>query len=237
MTAVWGESQHSGNALLLLLAIADFADDNGVAWPGHERLSQKTRVSRRHVIRLVDEAAKSGELWAMNRKHQQSNVYIVTPGLTLENLQEGTRRAMELGVQSTRGSDKLSLPPQVLVVVTGCPYLEAEKHAGRDIMSLGGDIYVTTLGTQVSPDPSLSVINHEGDNIWKTILSDLQMLTDKQTYNQWLKHSQVVATDNGTWTVQMPSADAIAWIEGRFRKRIEQAVERHAEGVELEFVA
>ena len=237
MSAVWELSGHSGNALLLLLAVADFADDNGVAWPGHERLSEKTRVSRRHVIRMVDETTKTGELWAMNRGHQQSNVYIVTPGLNLEELVKGVRKARDLGVKNTRGSDSLSLPPQVLVVVTGCPYQEAEKQASRDIVTLGGDIYVPTLGTPVSPDPSLSVITRQGEDIWKTILDELALQTDRQTFDAWLKGSQVIATDNGTWTVQLRNAAAVDWVGKRLRPVLERTIERHAPGIELEFVA
>ena len=236
MTAVWGQSQHSGNALLLLLAIADLADDNGVAWPGHEHLAQKTRISRRHVIRLVEEVAVSGELWAMNRKRQQSNVYIVTTGLTLEELQAGTRRALALGVESTRGSDILSLPPQVLVVVTGCPYLEAEKQVGRDIVSLGGDIGVTTLGTSMSHDPSLPVITPHEDNIWEKVLDELRLQMQAQTFSLWLESSKVANADNGTWTVVLEKPESLDWIEKRARPMIERTMQRHAPDVALEFV-
>ena len=234
---MWELSGHSGNALLLLLAVADFADDNGVAWPGHERLSEKTRVSRRHVIRMVDETTKTGELWAMNRGHQQSNVYIVTPGLNLEELVKGVRKARDLGVKNTRGSDSLSLPPQVLVVVTGCPYQEAEKQASRDIVTLGGDIYVPTLGTPVSPDPSLPVINRQGEDLWKTVLDELAMQVDKDTFDTWLKTSKLITDDNGTWTVQLTNQAAVDWAGNRLRRALGQALQRHAPGIEVEFVA
>ena len=237
MTAVWEKSQHSANALLLLLAVADFADDNGVAWPGHERLAKKTRVSRRHIIRLVDETAKSGELWAMNRPRQRSNIYIVTPGLSLPSLAEGLDRAKSLGVTSTRGDDKLSLPPQVLQVVTGCPYSEAQKWVHRDMASLCRDFYVPTVGTPVSPDPSLSTINREVEDKWQSILNGLRLRLTPSTVDQWFAGAQIVKVDNGTWTIQLSSPYGLEWIENRLRKVIDQTIEMHAPGIELEFVA
>lgn len=53
MTRVWAESQHKGSELLLLLAIADNANNQGVAYPSRRTLAKKTRMSDRHVKRLV----------------------------------------------------------------------------------------------------------------------------------------------------------------------------------------
>jgi hypothetical protein len=52
MTLVWSESQHKGSELLLLLAIADNANDQGIAYPSLRTLAKKTRMSRRNVIRV-----------------------------------------------------------------------------------------------------------------------------------------------------------------------------------------
>lgn len=49
MNLVWLHSAHKGSELLLLLAIADNADDHGRAWPGIELLSRKTRLTTRGV--------------------------------------------------------------------------------------------------------------------------------------------------------------------------------------------
>ena len=109
MSRVWELSQQRGGALLFLLALADYADDNGFCWPGYGKLAQKTRVTRRNVSRLVERVAISGELWAINRRRHQSNLYVVTPGLDLGGLLASVERALEMGAVATRGSDKLSL--------------------------------------------------------------------------------------------------------------------------------
>lgn len=62
MSRVWDHSKQSGTPLLLLLAIADFANDDGMAWPGVETLAKKIRMSERYVHRLVKELSEAGEL-------------------------------------------------------------------------------------------------------------------------------------------------------------------------------
>lgn len=62
MARVWEGSQHSGSELLMLLAIADFADDDGRAYPSISRLARKCRVSSRYAIALLDALSQSGEL-------------------------------------------------------------------------------------------------------------------------------------------------------------------------------
>lgn len=59
---LWDHSAHDGSKLLLLLAIADFADDDGYAWPSVDTLAQKMRMGRRNVQYLVRELVESGEL-------------------------------------------------------------------------------------------------------------------------------------------------------------------------------
>jgi hypothetical protein len=59
---VWKLSQQKGSPLLLMLAIADSANDDGLAFPGHHHLAVKTRLSSRHVITMLDHVERAGEL-------------------------------------------------------------------------------------------------------------------------------------------------------------------------------
>ena len=65
MSQVWAGSQHKGAALLLMLALADFAHDDGTnAYPSVATLARKTRMSDRQVQRLIQQCERSGELVA-----------------------------------------------------------------------------------------------------------------------------------------------------------------------------
>ena len=53
ISQVWKLSKLQGGALLVLLAIADFANDEGMAYPSISTLAQKARLSKRHSQRIL----------------------------------------------------------------------------------------------------------------------------------------------------------------------------------------
>lgn len=62
MSRVWAESSQEGGALLVLLAIADFANDDGVAWPGVPTLARKSRLTDRQVQNVIAHLETEGEI-------------------------------------------------------------------------------------------------------------------------------------------------------------------------------
>src|SRR2546423_13370568 len=61
-TQVWKGSRHKSGNLLVLLALADHADDQGKTWPGIPLLARKARLSQRHTRRCLNQLVASGEL-------------------------------------------------------------------------------------------------------------------------------------------------------------------------------
>lgn len=62
MSRVWDGSNHSGAELLMLLALADYADDEGRAYPSIATLATKCRTKTRYAIVLLNNLSASGEL-------------------------------------------------------------------------------------------------------------------------------------------------------------------------------
>ena len=62
MTRVWELSLATEGCLLVLLAIADFADDQGRAWPSVRTLAKKARLSERQTRYVLRKLEQSGEL-------------------------------------------------------------------------------------------------------------------------------------------------------------------------------
>lgn len=62
MSRVWDHSQAEGNRLLVLLALADFADDEGYCWPKVEPLAHKARIGVRTVQSALADLEALGEL-------------------------------------------------------------------------------------------------------------------------------------------------------------------------------
>lgn len=74
MTNVWERSPSTGNELVVLLALADSADDDGKCWPSVQRLAAKARVHRATVFRLLASLRDSGEI-DVERRLGQASVY------------------------------------------------------------------------------------------------------------------------------------------------------------------
>jgi hypothetical protein len=62
LNAVWNRSKSEGTARLVLLSIADRADDKGRAFCGAKDLCQRTNAGRRTVFDALRELRELGEL-------------------------------------------------------------------------------------------------------------------------------------------------------------------------------
>jgi hypothetical protein len=78
MNWVWENSTETGTNLLMLLAIADHANDDGVCWPSIARLAARARVKERQAQNIVKQLEESGSIEVqrgVGRKH--TSLYIV----------------------------------------------------------------------------------------------------------------------------------------------------------------
>lgn len=81
MAKVWESSQHAGSDLLMLLAIADFSDDDGNAFPAVATLAGKCRMKERNCRYILRTLEKSGELSIRpNAGPHGSNLYHINLG-------------------------------------------------------------------------------------------------------------------------------------------------------------
>lgn len=62
MNIVWEKSRAKNGDLVVMLALADFANASFWAWPSIDKLAKKCRVSRRSVTRIIDRCVALGEL-------------------------------------------------------------------------------------------------------------------------------------------------------------------------------
>lgn len=60
--AVWKHTQQTGYGKLLMLALAEYANENGRCWPSVETLATKIDVKPRSIKRLISQAEEAGEL-------------------------------------------------------------------------------------------------------------------------------------------------------------------------------
>jgi Helix-turn-helix domain len=87
MTEVWESSSTKGGARLVLLALADYANDEGYCHPGVERLALKSALTERNVQFILRELEARGELVTLQRAGRgHVNAYWVVPPKTVARL-------------------------------------------------------------------------------------------------------------------------------------------------------
>lgn len=60
MNRVWDNEQLKGGRLLVMLALADHANDAGECWPSQPHLAKRARLNERQVRRVIDGLANDG---------------------------------------------------------------------------------------------------------------------------------------------------------------------------------
>ena len=76
MSKVWDADCGSHTAKLVLLAIADHADDKGLAWPSITGIASKCNMSRRGVMNQVQKLTDMGYL-ASKKSHGRNTKYTI----------------------------------------------------------------------------------------------------------------------------------------------------------------
>lgn len=120
MSRVWDHSAQVGGPLLLLLALADFADDDGYCWPKQANLATKARCSVRAVRYQLERLTAAGEIERSDgRGRGVGSVYRILTGLAQttkpaeiaaftpdKKRQSATKKAAIAGTQNRQSATK-----------------------------------------------------------------------------------------------------------------------------------
>ena len=79
MSRVWAYSSRKDGELLVLLALADFANDQGECWPSMPVLADKARLTERQARKVLNKLALAGEIRRVrsNGGRNRRNRYII----------------------------------------------------------------------------------------------------------------------------------------------------------------
>src|SRR5262245_14590562 len=106
LSYVWEHSQHKGNELLIMLAIADFADDDGThAYPSIERLAKKTRMTPIRCQKCLTKLEVSEELTGW-RKAGPKGTHLHSINLFPREHSSKSRGEQCSGVNSVQGEQR-----------------------------------------------------------------------------------------------------------------------------------
>lgn len=80
--AVWSLSEQKGTPLIVMLALADMARDDGLSWPGVPHIAKKARISKRQAVRVLAQLRESRELELVRQGGgTKANMYRINLGL------------------------------------------------------------------------------------------------------------------------------------------------------------
>lgn len=99
---------------LVLIKLADNANDKGECWPSYQHIADQCEISKRSVMRHIDDLCESGMLrkeYRAGPKGNSSNVYYLTLDCDRESLPPGDRESPRVVTESHPPSDRESLPP------------------------------------------------------------------------------------------------------------------------------
>jgi hypothetical protein len=137
ITAVWNASPEiRGGDLLVLLALADRADDRGVCWPGKKDIARRCRVLPRAVQRSLRKLESAGVIKTLHQAgdHSTNKYQLTIEGGSLPRLR-GESSTTPGGVLHDSGGEssttpKPSLNPNYIKEREGEPSLDdAMGHA------------------------------------------------------------------------------------------------------------
>lgn len=106
LKTVWEKSKQKGSKLLLLVALADIAEDSGFTFAGEEYLKDKIRMSLRQTQRLLASLDKDGEIYVhipniSGRGHKKG--YLVLTGMELDEIQKRMTSCLGLDLKDAQG--------------------------------------------------------------------------------------------------------------------------------------
>jgi len=115
MTHVWNNSKQGGSRLLMLLAIADYANEQGKAWPSLETLAQRTRQTTRNTIRIIEKCVADKELeYQQYASPYGTNLYSLKISRTEKVNPKASRRTSDiLGINGNQTDTSLSPDPSL----------------------------------------------------------------------------------------------------------------------------
>lgn len=160
LTKVWEIETISLSEKMVLLALADYANDDGACWPSYSRIARKSNISKRTAIRIVERFVKLGviykELQITDMNGYASNRYVID----IEKLDQVDFLQQELEEDDT----EIEINNTKYVPLESDKIDKNEENDTTPLVTSGVTSLVTSGDTSPS-DKSSSIYNEEPSDI------------------------------------------------------------------------
>jgi len=165
MSKAWGIEDLKSNKKLVFLALCDNANDEGICYPSQENLSKKTGISKKTIIKILNEIEEDSLLLTYKRSRKgggrYSTLYLVFPKETFKELDDEYREKF-----SKKYAEKFSKNHTQSEEAT--PYPQSEEATPQN----------HTQSEEATPKPSLTLFNH---HLYKRLSPK-----EKETYLEYI---------------------------------------------------
>jgi len=168
MEAVWQISPHKAEKLLVQLACADWADENGEFWPTYDALAKKARTTRPGVIRIVEQLIEEGEIELLekgggrgkNNRYRFGNDYLETVSTVRQTWKRAREKKGHRGLPNTssqrvREDDSLSQETVILDAKKSNPEISHIRNNRHEPSERERD----AREAESSPSPKLALVS------------------------------------------------------------------------------
>lgn len=179
---VWQRSKQKQTALVVLLALADFADKvTGECFPGITTLAQMARTSIRNIQLTLKKLERDGEI-VITERPGRSNLYLINGYRAW--LLEGVKSSVEGGEVQRHDGTKSStegVKPSVEGVKPDSPepLLEPLKETEE----------------RTDAKPPVVVVDEKYVMVWNAALNQLEVQLDRANFDTWLRGTVLVGVE------------------------------------------
>lgn len=238
MTAVFDRYPNGGSEMLLALALADHANDDGTRiYPGIKHLAEKTRQTERNVQKLLRKMQDMGWLIAvgytnggrsLHTEYRISSEWI--KGENFSPFQNGERKGQKGELCDIKGERE-----GIETVNTGSPANNhqepLENHQGTVNLTAGGETPTEKGEAPKGDEPKFMVINDAHGNEHR-IPSELRYPGEQaKTHRAWTAYAVAYQRRYGVWPIWNAS------IGGRMSQLVDRVGQELAPKVAYHYVA
>lgn len=249
MTRVWENSKQEGGRLLVLIAMADNANNNGFSWYGVPKIAKMARLGDRWTRQAINDLVEARELAKIERGTGRSNAYIVMLGTTLEEWTEGLKDGLNVSPEDARDAwDRYWEGLPVAFDKDGTPVENAgptpvESTGPTPVENAGPPVVdLTNPGSGPQPDPLRS--NNKSDQdltngylfnltdvnrVWPVVLEEARNHMTRATFTSWLRGSKPTEIqspweegDPPVVVIEVKNRQAADHINGRLKETIDR---------------
>lgn len=216
MTQVWANADVGGSELLILLAMADFSNDEGASiYPSMATLAKKARLSEKQARRVVHDLVEAGF------------VEIVEAGGWSGNRNRPNQYRIRLDKFGDGGTPKLSPPPNL--GEGGTPKLSPPySHRREGGTPMDGRGVLPPMGEDPLLDPFIDPpLNENGSStangqLWGRVIETIRSQIPKNFFESFVAPTRLRGLVDGVAVITIPTPKAQDWIENRLERQIRQ---------------